>query len=406
MTLNKFSAGAACGCAVLAAAAADIPVCTYDELSNRAVSKTTNIKRALEPGEIKYLAENQLTLCMIGDSVTWAEDGDHFRGELLKLIPELAFAGTHTAVLGYSHAGEGGDSTTRVLNRLNDPARVPDAPYYHVLIGINDSGSAKLDSESAEVAAGTAGRIFKIVEELLKKPATRKVFLASILPSPFDSNGNSTVRERTGSLVNTLLRKELANRFPGSSVVWVEYEKPLRENLAEWKKIENLRGAHPTAQGYKTLAAIAAPVLKKNMQPEPLAKDAVPDVEVVNLYLNSENISKPLYPGWYTLSMELDNCKEADFTLFSLCNDAKSRFEKSYHVAGKAGSRVEVNFFTGYQNYGYTLAPFKLDFSVGKVKNIQIEKMRPLERASVYTPDRTVDSISPIAAGEKLEAGR
>ena len=70
MTLNKISAGAACGCAVLAAAAADIPVCTYDELSNRAVSNITNVKRALEPGEIKYLSENQLTLCMIGDSVT------------------------------------------------------------------------------------------------------------------------------------------------------------------------------------------------------------------------------------------------------------------------------------------------------------------------------------------------
>ena len=322
----------------------------------------------------------------------------------MKLIPELAFAGTHTAVLGYSHAGEGGDSTTRVLNRLNAPERVPAAPYYHVLIGINDSGRAKLDSESGKVAADTAERIFKIVEELLKKPATRKVFLASILPSPFDSDGNSTVRERTGSLVNTILRKELASRFPGNSVVWVEYEKPLRENLAEWKKIENLRGAHPTAKGYKILAAIAAPVLKKNMRPEPLKKDAVPGVEIVNLYLNSENISKPLYPGWYTLSMELEGCTAADFTLFSVCNDVKSRFEKSYHVAGKDGSRVEVNFFTGYQNYGYTLAPFKLDFTAGKVKNIQIEKMRPLERASVYTPDRTVDTVSPIAAGEKLEA--
>ena len=57
---------------------------------------------AVEP---KDVAGKQIEWCMIGDSITWAGNGDCFRKELLALIPELAFMGTHTAKFGYSHAG-------------------------------------------------------------------------------------------------------------------------------------------------------------------------------------------------------------------------------------------------------------------------------------------------------------
>ena len=57
---------------------------------------------------------------------------------------------------------------------------------------------------------------------------------------------------------------------------------------------------------------------------------------------------------------------------------------------------------TGYQNFGYDTAPFKLDITEGKVKNIQIEKMRPLQHASNYTPERFIDVKTLVAAGEVL----
>ena len=60
----------------------------------------------------------QVPLCMIGDSITWAQEGDYWRLYLLDNLPHLAFVGTHTAVLGYSHAGEGGNGTGAVLARL------------------------------------------------------------------------------------------------------------------------------------------------------------------------------------------------------------------------------------------------------------------------------------------------
>ena len=62
---------------------------------------------AVEPRDV---AGKQIEWCMIGDSITWAGNGDCFRKELLALIPELAFVGTHTAKFGYSHAGEGGNT--------------------------------------------------------------------------------------------------------------------------------------------------------------------------------------------------------------------------------------------------------------------------------------------------------
>jgi lysophospholipase L1-like esterase len=289
-------------------AADDVPNRTYDKLTYDG-QKISGTVQALSDEEKESLAGKQYVLCMIGDSVTWAEDGDYFRSELLKHIPNLAFAGTHTAVLGYSHAGEGGNSTKGVLQRLNDPARVPDADYYHVLIGVNDSSAAKTDSQSDAVAEAAADRIEKIVNTLLKRPCTRKVFLGAILPSPFDMKTRaSTVRERTASVLNQKMRQSFHRRFPDGRVVWIEYEEPLRANLAVWNTPQKLRGAHPTKQGYKMVAAIAAPVLKKHMQFNAPAAVGKSGIEVVNLWKNEQNASLPLIPGWYTLSMELDGC--------------------------------------------------------------------------------------------------
>lgn len=389
---------------ILAASAAEeVEVCTYDKLEFDANDIKNDPQKPLTPVEKQFLAGRQYELCMIGDSVTWAEDGDHFRGELLKLIPQLAFIGTHTAVLGYSHAGEGGDSTQRVLLRMKDPERVPDAAYYHLLIGVNDSSRAKNDSQSDKVATEIAGRIVRIVHDLLKRPTTRKVFLGTILPSPFDmKTGASTVRERTGSVVNAKLRENFNNFFDQEKVVWIEYEKPLRADLANWKKIENLRGAHPTAKGYKIIAAIAAPVMKKHMKTSEVKKSGRIGVEVVNLWDEKSQSVPPMIPGWYTLSMELDNVDKVEFTLYSVCDDPKSQFKKKYTLTGRSGQRVEVNFMTGYQSFGYTRAPFKIDFSDGQAKNIMVEKMRPLMRASNYGKGRFVDTATPVAAGEKL----
>lgn len=402
---NQFAAVFAAGLTAAGLVSAepdhDLPGRTYDRLAFRGESAAPGT--ALPAALLPERARRQLVLCMIGDSVTWAEEGDHFRSELLKQLPDLAFAGTHTALLGYSHAGEGGDSTVKVLRRIDDRERIPDAPYYHLLIGVNDASAAKTDDASEKVADGAVLRTAAIVDRLLARPGTRKVFLASVLPSPFGQDGGSTVRERTGSLINAKLRQNFQTLFPPGRVVWIEYEQPLRAELAEWKKRENLKGAHPTAKGYAKLAAIAAPVLKEHMRPECGAPaSGKVGVEVVNLWRKDAGQSLPLIPGWYILSMRLKDHAKVRFVLESVCDIPQRRFRREYELSGRPGDRVEVEFMTGYQNFTYTLAPFQIRFLDGEAVDIQIEKMRPLRHASRYTETRAVDTLSPVAAGEVL----
>ena len=123
---------------------------------------------------------------------------------------------------------------------------------------------------------------------------------------------------------------------------------------------------------------------------------------VTNLWQKNAAQSLPLIPGWYTLSMEPERSGEVAFTLYSVTSDPKSRFKKTYTLSGEAGKRVEVHFMTGYQNYGYTEAPFKLEITAGTVRNIMIEKSRPLRKASCYGVGSFVDTVSAIAPGERI----
>ncbi|MBO5923913.1 MAG: hypothetical protein J6Q81_05305, partial [Lentisphaeria bacterium] len=60
------------------------------------------------------------------------------------------------------------------------------------------------------------------------------------------------------------------------------------------------------------------------------------------------------------------------------------------------------NFFSGYQNFGYTIAPFKLQPHGCMLSRIMIEKTRPLQQASVYGTGTFIDTVSPVAPGDRL----
>ena len=140
---------------------------TVDNLEKEFQGLKISEKPVIMPDDARaQLAGRQLPLCMIGDSVTWAGEGDFFRHFLLREIPELAFIGTHTAALGYSHAGEGGNTTSQILDRIQDPIRVPDAPYYHLLAGINDCAKSQTEQEIDGVAQATVRRLHEIIGNL------------------------------------------------------------------------------------------------------------------------------------------------------------------------------------------------------------------------------------------------
>ena len=356
----------------------------------------------IEPRDV---AGKQVEWCMVGDSITWAGQGDYFRKYLLEEIPQLAFLGTHTARLGYSHAGEGGNNTFKVLDRIDDPQRVPDSRYYHLLIGINDSSAARSDEQVPKVARGTADRIQQIIEKMLAKPRTEKVFLGTIMPCWPGDNATDELKQRyvfrdaAGSATNVILREEIPARF-GDKVVLIEYEKPLRAR-DDWHQIIRL---HPIPEGYKVIAAIAAPVIRPHITPENRKMPRF-GVEVTNLWNAEKKLSTPLLPGWYVLSFRAKKPVDGRISL-TLRSDAtqtyKFPFRKEFNLEAKEGERVGAEFYTGAEAIDYNQAPLEIADLNGEIDDIMIEKMRPTRQPSRYATGTFIDAESPLSLGEKF----
>ncbi|MFK5923553.1 MAG: GDSL-type esterase/lipase family protein [Verrucomicrobiota bacterium] len=336
----------------------------------------------------------QIPLCMIGDSITWAGKGDHWRKSLLELLPNLAFIGNHSAVLGYSHAGEGGDGTRSVLARITS---LPDCPNYSLLIGTNNNG-VKEAGELQMRAKQTAEDIIKIVKQLLQKEKTEKVFLSSILPC-FTKN---PLRDQCNSESNRILREQFKTAFPSGKVIWVEYEKPIRE-IDGWEEKIKL---HPTPEGYGIMAGILAKTIKVELPDKGKQQVEVDNsgVQVLNLIDKDRNTDGDLVAGWYTLSFKVDSVQGAGAKVVLRGNreQAQFPFELSVDVS-VADKKVSHNFFTQYERYNYTRTAMLLEALGCEISEVLLEKTGPSMKASLYGEGSYIDSHSAIMPGELIE---
>jgi GDSL-like Lipase/Acylhydrolase family len=332
----------------------------------------------------------QIPLCMIGDSITWAEFGDHWRKELLKHLPNLAFVGSHTACFGYSHAGEGGNNTSQILARMDE---IPDCPYYSLLIGTNNN-NVQEPGKVIPNAQATAEAIIEIVNKLLAKNSTEKVFLSSIMPCYTDN----PLRDVCNHETSKILRAKFAEVFPAGKVVWVEYEEPVRK-VANWEEIILL---HPTPEGYAVIAEITAKAITEALDIATLNRIDDTGVQVVNL-MGSNNITDcKIIPGWYTLSFKLDG-ENPSVKLRG--QDQKLETPFNMDVPVKAGEkRICKRFYTNAAGYGYTSDYFVLETENCTVSEVLLEKMRPSRQASIYNNTKSyIDTVSPFSNGELLE---
>lgn len=344
----------------------------------------------------------QVPLCMIGDSITWAGDGDYWRKYLLNELPALAFVGTHSAKLGYSHAGEGGNSTGRVLQRLAD---IPDCPYYSLEIGTNDN-NVREESAVKPRAARTAARIEKIVLRLLQKPSVRKVFLGSVLPC----QTKNPLRDRTNGETNVVLRRRLKSAFPPDKVVWVEYEKPIRA-IANWGPMIRL---HPTKEGYKLIAKILADAIARELGIRDRAAAPKPKpgsgVRVDNLWDAARQQTRiPVIAGWYTVSCELVRVAgdKPSLRIHSVGTGLKAPLDQTFPLAaGDVGKRVTVHLFTQYEGYRYTRSAMAVAPQACEIRKVLFEKRRPSGAASAYGVGSYVDTTTAAMLGELVEIPR
>ncbi len=357
--------------------------------------------REITPADV---AGRQIELCMIGDSITWWNMGDCFRAEALKVLPNLAFIGTHTGRYGYSHAGEGGDNVHALRLRINDKSRVPDARYYHLLMGVNDSAGTKFDADIDRCAKIISGRIKERLRSLVERPCTEKVFLGTIFPCVHDHfpKVSDEIKERyrlrdlTAARVNEMLRAEVPAEF-GDKVVIIEYEKPLRAR-DDWKKIIRL---HPTPEGYKVVGPMLAEAVRKHAVPEnkPLKKFGV---EVTNLWDQKKNAMKPILQGWFLMSFDVKEVVDGkiSFTLQMVSEPQKGSkpYVKNVSIAAKPGDRVTVEF----EGKNARIIQLEVQNLKGKMDRVLVEKMRPTKKASIYGVGTYVDSTSPMSLGEKF----
>nr|MCR5751781.1 SGNH/GDSL hydrolase family protein [Kiritimatiellia bacterium] len=399
----SLAAGAILSCQAMCA---EVPNRTWDRLSEKGSGDGPSAAKVLTADEVAAFGGKQIPLCMIGDSITWAQKGDCWRKFLVKEVPRVAFVGTHTGRFGFSHAGEGGNSTAGVLARIDDRSRVPDAPYYHLMIGINDCSAAKSDETVPRVASNTVVSIWKIIDRLLARQTTRKVFLGSILPVRVAKN---PYRDQAGAMANVLIRADLNRRYPSGRVVWVEYERPIRRNLGEWLGKRDL--VHPHESGYRQIAGMFAPMLAAQAPvpwPGKSGRSARYGVCVENLWVEEQACTRPLIPGWYVVSFSAgDQNGNLSVRLRNRTDKPNSSYDKTFSVVAAKGRRCAFDFMTGYDRYGYSVSPFHLEVVDGgsnavHVTNVMVEKMRPSRMASRFGRGVFVDSESPVCEGELL----
>jgi hypothetical protein len=337
----------------------------------------------------------QISLCMIGDSITWAEKGDWWRKKLLARLPNLAFVGTHTAMFGYSHAGEGGNNTGQVLARIK---YIPDCPYYNVLIGTNNNG-VKTADHIQDKSKQTSEDIIKIVNDLLKKKDVEKVFLSSILPCATDN----PFRDQCNSSTNKILREKFDQVFPKDKVVWVEYEIPIRK-ISGWEKKIFL---HPNEEGYALIADITANAISSALNVKAGTESVRltnTGVQVVNLMSENNITVCSVIAGWYILSCKVDAVTgENPELVLESKTPGKDTFKQRIPVKTEQGKIISANVFTNYEGYGYTRDFLMLKASGCTVSNVLLEKMRPSQKPSIYGMGSYIDIMSPISKGELLE---
>jgi hypothetical protein len=335
-------------------------------------------------------ATGQIPLCMVGDSITWAEYGDYWRRELLKHLPNLAFIGSHSACFGYSHAGEGGNNTNQVLARMDE---IPDCLYYNLLIGTNNN-DVQEQKRLVPQARDTAGAVIEIVRKLLAKENAKKVFLSSLMPCHTDN----PLRDLCNHETNKILREKFNEAFPTGKVVWVEYEGPVRK-IANWQEIILL---HPTPEGYAAIAEITAKAIAENLNSIPFNRPDETGVRIVNLMSGNNETKCKIIPGWYTISFNVCGDKPR---IRLRGKDQKLETPFNMDIKVKAGEKyICRRFFTEAAGYGYTPDYLILEAENCTVSEVLLEKMRPSRQASVYkNAESYIDTVSPFSKGELLE---
>lgn len=324
----------------------------------------------------------QATICMTGDSITWAPEPSEcvWREELVRLERRLAFIGTHSDARGYSHAGEGGNGTAQLIARL---ASVPSASLYHLLIGTNDGCT------DVAGATATAAAVCSILDSLLARPGCAGVLVGTLLPDPVNA-----AHDAGNTLVNGILAVDVPAR-PLATLV--DYNAAVRA-VPGWAALFD--GLHPRPAIQSVMAAATAAALAGMtlpLQPVPLRR---PAVRIANLFDPAAGETAPLIAGWYQVSFQV--LTKGSGMAWVVADVAAGGLGQVITVLG-AGVRVTYELMTGFEGYGYTRDAWTLTPHNCTIGSVLVEKKRPRESASSLVANNYLDETGPFSAGELIE---
>lgn len=189
-----------------------------------------------------YLSERKphfsKTINTVGDSLTWGGYGRYLRCLMRDNGLNYDFSGSHTDTFGYRHDGEGGNTTTQVLNRIN---KIAPSDYYLLLIGTNDWMENLTPEESVNN--------IKKISSLLNAKNDGVVYISTLLPRLDKFNQ----------------RNQEINKLLLSSAVWCD-KCILLDIGNSFSELPNYKAyltdkVHPNLEGYKELSKIIVTLL-------------------------------------------------------------------------------------------------------------------------------------------------
>ncbi len=177
--------------------------------------------------------DGNLRVCTIGDSQTWWSSASKLRKKMEELNPDFYFTGSNTDIYGFPHEAEGGNSTEKVLKRID---KIPEADFYTLLIGTNDW---KKDISVAEKNIKT------IMNKLITKYPSSRIIYITPLPT------TNTKRDQ----FNKALAERITAYIKGKpQLLKLSVGEKMREN-ADWAKdYLSQDGLHPNNKGVNFLA--------------------------------------------------------------------------------------------------------------------------------------------------------
>lgn len=152
--------------------------------------------------------------------------------------------------------GISGDTTNRLVERIEENVCVIEPKAVYLLIGTNDHGNKFPLSYTME-------NIEKTIEIIKKNCPDCKIFIQSLLPVKKELNKDMVNQRKNRTLIK--MNKSLQEICEDNDCIYVDVYEAVLDAIDELNPKYSFDGLHPNARGFKVITDIAQQVLIDNI---------------------------------------------------------------------------------------------------------------------------------------------